>query len=337
MFENIAGERILITGAGTLTRGLLEHLNLVNNRVAVYSRNEANQFSLREEYPDVYCYLGDVIDTTRLISVFQDFRPTIVIHGAAVKRVDIAQKEPRQTVLTNIVGTHNLLEVCRIFKVKNFVGIDTDKSSDPKTTYGYSKALSCQEILDFNRLGEGRYCTVRYGNVLASRSSVGVIWRDAARAGKNLRLVNGEMTRFFFTITEAVSLIDYALSKEMKLNNYHDGEYGRMYCTEMYAGKLSDLANVIAREYNVKIEEVGGRPGEKMHESLISPLETVDTIRKDDFYIPTYATHMLHRYVMIPHSGGNNTQEFTSDIAPRLTEEQLWTMFQEAIKITYQG
>lgn len=333
MFEYLNNKRVLITGAGTLAYGLAQKLNC---ELAVYSRNEASQFSFGEVFQDARMYMGDVCDRNRLIQVFRSFKPEIVIHTAAAKRVDVAQKEPLNTIYQNIVGTMNVAEVSINENVEAVIGIGTDKEVDPQTIYGWTKALGNAALLDYDKMGDTKFSVVRYGNVLCSRSSVGVIWLDAARAGKKLKVTNPNMTRFFFTIEDGVRLIEYGLNKTLLTPNGH----GRIYSTEMCAGTLQDLAEAIDSEYNCGIEIIGSRVvEEKLHEVLIGKKERDSTIKTNDVFYPPYSpSTKLHYLITSPDLTKTNMEELvTSENAPRLSKEELLNMLQTADKITFKG
>jgi len=335
MFESIKNKRILITGAGSLAHGIAENCN---NELAVMSRNEASQFAFLEKFKPAKSYVGDIKDKSRLSFVLKDFKPHIIIHTAACKRVEIAQLEPINTVKNNILGSLNVIEAAYENNVECCINIDTDKSVNSQTYYGHSKNLASAMFLDMNRLGVTKYSVVRYGNVLCSRASVGIIWGNAAKAKLPLKLTNPLMTRFYFTILEGVKLIDYALKQTITNPQGH----GKIYCTEMCAGTLEDLADIIIEKYeNKSIKEVIGSrvSAEKIHEMLISELELKDTIRTDDYYEPFYSKNKrLHYFIISPFSNKSNISvPFTSDNAPKLTKVELLSMYDYAINHTYQN
>jgi len=331
MFEYLKGKKVLITGCGTLAWGLAKELTC---EVAIYSRNEAAQFKFTQEYPCVKAYLGDIQDKIRFTHVVRDFKPNIIIHTAAVKRVDVAENEPVLTTKNNILGTLNVGEVALNEGVEAVIGIGTDKEVDSKTVYGDSKKLSNLCLLDLDRLGDTKFSIVRYGNIFGSRSSVGVIWQEAAAKNEAIRITNPDMTRFFFVVSDAVRLIDYGLNKTLNQNGH-----GKIYSTEMCMGTLDDLATAIINLTYSKSEKqtVGLRvSAEKLHESLISERELQDTIRTSDVYKPCYTDAELHYFVTTPGSKKSNISTlFTSDVAPKLTIDQLKDMVQHANEITF--
>lgn len=333
MFEYLKNKRVMITGAGTLAHSLAEHME--NVEFAVYSRNEASQFKFQEKYPKSKIYMGDVQDYERLTLVTRDFKPSVIIHTAAAKRVDVAQLEPVNTIKQNIIGTLNIGGVAIRNCVEAVIGIGTDKEVEPQTIYGWTKALGSASLLDYNRLGDTKFSIVRYGNILCSRSSVGVIWLNAARNGQKLKVTDPTMTRFFFPVKDGVGLINYGLNKTLNTPIGH----GKIYSTEMCAGTLEDLAKAIDKQYNCGVEVVGLRVSEeKKHECLIGKSEIQDTVRTNDKVDAWYAPYgvNLHYFVTSPGNGKSNIERpFTSDIAPKLDIDQLWNLVDYCDKNTF--
>lgn len=360
MFETIKGKRVLITGAGTLTHEIARQFG-DNIEYAIYSRNEANSFNFEQKFPKAKVYIGDVKDCHRLNTVFADFKPNIVIHGAAVKRVDLAQKEIINTVKNNVIGSLNVAETALEHGVEICVGIGTDKESNPQTRYGYSKELASMMFCDFNREKSTKFGICRYGNVMASRSSVGVVWLDVAKKGQTIKVTNPDMTRFWFPVDEAVEVIEFAIDSMINNTRYFDvphdktALYGRIYSTQMAASKLSVLAEALCEKYGCKMEITSNRGGEKLHESLISEEETKNTVLVtikrppiERWYLPGIP---IYQYIINPFLNINREEDrccqkdcqcnivtpFTSDIAPQLNKEQVLQLLEYADKITYKG
>ena len=336
MFDYLKNKRVFITGAGTLSAGLLKELS--NVECAIYNRNEASQFLFKEKYPFIKCYMGDIQDYERLTTTIRDFKPNVIIHTAAAKRVDVAELEPINTVKQNIFGSFNVGLAAIRNNVEAVIGIGTDKEVAPQTIYGYTKALGSSILLDFDRQGDTKFSIVRYGNILCSRSSVGVIWLNAAKEGKKIKVTNGDMTRFWFTIDQAVELIDFGLWTTISSPHGH----GKIYSTQMCASKLIDLASALDEQYHCGIETIGLRvSAEKMHECLISEKEVKDTVRCIDINrkSPIYANDLtLQYFITAPGSNKSDiTAPFTSENAPQLNKYQLLDMIKYADDITYKG
>lgn len=334
MFEYLKNKRVLLTGAGTLSYGLANDLK---TELAVYSRNESRQHKFLEAYKDCKGYLGDIRDFERITHVIRDFKPDIIIHTAASKKVDVCEHEPILTVENNLVGTLNVGKAAWRNNVEAVIGIGTDKEVDPCTTYGRCKLLSSQILLDFDRLGDTKFSVVRYGNVTLSASSVLVKWLRDARLNQPIKITNPDMTRFLFTIKEGVELINYGLDKTLN-NNGH----GKIFSTKMCASTLSKLADAVISSTcsQSQKEIIGARvAAEKIHECLISNAELKDTIETKDFYSPIYAKkYTLSYFITSPGSNKSNVSSvFTSDIAPQLTSEELINLILEAENTTWQG
>jgi len=347
MFEYLKGKRVLVTGGcGTVGHELAKQLALAGVEAhAVFSRIEAAQFKLQQLYPWVKCYWGDVSKRFDLDKVFLDFKPDCVIHAAAVKVVPIAEHEMVKTVETNVIGTYNVAMACLDHGVEAACTIGTDKQCAPVNVYGMTKHIASSIFSDANRLGKTRFVSSRYGNVLCSRSSLGVIIMDQAKKGQDLTVTDPTMTRFFFTIQEGVALINVAL-KEAYRTKDRPRIYGETYSSQMCAVVLQDLFDVVADKYNVKVKVIGRRAGEKTHESLMADYELADTFIADgEERRPHYAPeHILKTYVTIPHLRENCVIEdsverpstvFSSDIAPRLTKPEIWDILSYAYETTW--
>jgi FlaA1/EpsC-like NDP-sugar epimerase len=214
MFEYLKGKRVLVTGGcGTVGHELAKQLVIAGVEAhAVFSRNEAAQFKLKQIYPHILCYWGDVRIRHELDKVFLDFKPDVVIHAAAVKVVPVAEREMLNTFEINALGTYNVAMACIDHGVEAACTIGTDKQCAPVNVYGMTKHIATSIFADANRIGKTRFVSSRYGNVLCSRSSLGVIIMDQAMKGQDLTVTDPTMTRFFFTIQEGVSLIDEIIS-----------------------------------------------------------------------------------------------------------------------------
>ncbi len=348
MFEYLKGKRVLVTGgAGTVGHELAKQLKLAGVEAhAVFSRNEASQFKLQQIYPHIKCYWGDVRVRREIDKAFIDFQPNVVIHAAAVKVVPIAEREMINTFETNAMGTYNVAMACLEHNVDVACMIGTDKQCAPVNVYGMTKHIGAAIFSDANRLEKTRFVSVRYGNVLCSRSSLGVIIMDQAKQGQDLTVTDPSMTRFFFTIQEGVDLINEAV-KAAWITKSAKRWYGETYSTQMCAVELKDLFEVVANKYNVNIKTIGRRPGEKSHESLMAEYELADTIILDRNRNPHYAPqHKLLEYATIPHLKEwklfqnddevvKPTKVFSSDMAPRLTKPEIWNILEYAYENTW--
>lgn len=301
-------ERVLITGGtGSLGVRLVEELSGQCKSVRVFSRDEKKQYDLRQRFPHVDFRLGDMRDYCAVWHAVQGV--DVVIHAASLKYVDISEQQPSEYVQTNVVGTMNLLEAIQQTKtVRRCVGISSDKVVHPVNTYGLTKALLEKLFLEAARRGncDTIFTVARYGNVLGTRGSVIPFWRETRLLHVPLPITDPEMTRFFFTLAEAVDLIDFALIQDA----------GVIVSKAMAAATLGDVANAMQTAGTII---VGRRPGEKIHEELLSEEEMTRTLETGDFF--------LYRPDLPP---GPPAQAYTSEHAPRLTGDALKKFLIEA-------
>lgn len=301
----IRGTRVLVTGGtGTLGSALLPALLSRGAEVRVLSRDEAKQGIGRSRHRDVEWMLGDVRDPRACHLAVRGME--VVIHAASLKYVDISEQQPTEYVLTNTLGTMHILDAIRREPhVHTVVGISTDKACAPLNTYGLTKALLEKMFAEAHayRQRPVQYLTCRYGNVLGSRGSVLEKWQAARREGRAIQITDPAMTRFFFTLEDAVGLIDAALGL---------GESGTVLSLAMPACTLETLAWAMVGP-NGKVETIGRRPGEKTHEELISPHEAARAMYMDRGLI------LLNPKAM-PRADG---KPYTSQTARQLTVDQV--------------
>jgi FlaA1/EpsC-like NDP-sugar epimerase len=177
MFEYLRGKRVLVTGGcGTVGHALAEAFVEVGDiEHCVVSRNEAAQFALKQRFPHIQMILGDIKDEETLERAFLEFKPQVVIHAAAVKVVPVAEREMLNTFETNAMGSYHVARMCMKHDVEVAITIGTDKQCAPVNVYGMTKHIATSIFSDANRTGKTRFLSTRYGNVLCSRSSLGVI------------------------------------------------------------------------------------------------------------------------------------------------------------------
>ncbi len=264
--SELDGSSVLITGgSGSLGKSLVEHLlkHTSARRIAIYSRDELKQFQLRsffENDPRLRWFIGDVRDVDRLKRALHgvDF----VIHAAALKQVDTGEYNPMEFVKTNVLGSQNVIEASIDAGVKKVVALSTDKASSPINLYGATKLTADKLFVAANNYSIAygtAFSVVRYGNVMGSRGSVIPYFRQLALEGKPLPLTDVRMTRFWISIQNAVQFV---------IDSFDLMSGGELYVPRIPSMKLVDLAEAIAP--GVKIIEIGMRPGEKLHEEMIS-------------------------------------------------------------------
>ena len=211
--------------------------------------------------------LADIRDSIRVNQVFDQYRPSIVFHAAALKHLNFLEREPLEAWKTNVIGTHNVLTASERINVSNFVNISTDKAANPSSVLGYSKLIAERLTHQQATRTSGIYTSVRFGNVLASRGSVITIFRNQIAAGGPITVSDPEVTRFFMTISESAQLVLQSLA----IGNSGD-------CLLLKMGepvKILDVAELLAAEapFPVEIVFTGLKPGEKMCEELLNSSE----------------------------------------------------------------
>lgn len=272
--SNLDNSSILITGGtGSLGKALIAQLLAKSKarRIAVFSRDELKQHDLREYFGNdqrLRWFLGDIRDLPRLERAFHgvDF----VIHAAALKQVDTGEYNPIEFVKTNVLGSQNVIDAAILVGVKKVIALSTDKASSPINLYGATKLTSDKLIIAANNYSQAygtAMSVVRYGNVMGSRGSVIPIFKNLASRNDPIPLTDIRMTRFWISLPEAVDFVIGSL--EMM-------QGGELYVPLIPSMRLIDLAKAIAP--NSDIIEIGLRPGEKLHEEMVSADDSNRTI-----------------------------------------------------------
>ena len=281
--SHLSGSSVLITGGtGSLGKALIEYLlkETKVRRIAIFSRDELKQQHLRIEFKDdprLRWFLGDIRDLDRLKRALHgvDF----VIHAAALKQVDTGEYNPMEFVKTNVLGSQNVIDASIEAGVKRVVALSTDKASSPINLYGATKLTADKLFVAANNYGFAygtTFSVVRYGNVMGSRGSVIPFFQDLAARGKSLPITDLRMTRFWISIESAVKFVIESL--EMMTG-------GELYVPRIPSMKIIDLAHAV--DPNAKLEEIGMRPGEKLHEEMISADDSRRTIILENRYVVT--------------------------------------------------
>ena len=277
----IDGASILITGGtGTLGKSLVKHLLKESKvrRIAIFSRDELKQHDLRIHFksdPRLRWFLGDIRDLERLRRALHgvDF----VIHTAALKQVDTGEYNPMEFIKTNVLGSQNVIEASIDAGVKKVLALSTDKASSPINLYGATKLTADKLFVAANNYSIAygtSFCVVRYGNVMGSRGSVIPYFQELAKSGQPLPLTDLRMTRFWISIEQAVQFV---------MDSFEVMTGGELYVPRIPSMKLIDLARAISP--NAEVEEIGMRPGEKLHEEMISLDDSRRTILLGSRYI----------------------------------------------------
>jgi UDP-N-acetylglucosamine 4,6-dehydratase len=278
---------VLITGGtGSLGQMLVKHLmnNTGARRIAIYSRDELKQYKMQQQLNNdsrLRFFLGDVRDLERLKLALYDV--DFVVHAAALKQVDTGEYNPMEFIKTNILGSQNLIEAAIYSKVKKVVALSTDKASSPINLYGATKLTADKLFIAANNYSFNRgtiFSVVRYGNVIGSRGSVIPFFKSLVNSGKDIPVTDKRMTRFWISMPEAIKFIcdSFSLMKG-----------GELYVPKIPSLKILDLAKIIGPDSN--IIETGIRPGEKLHEEMISLEDSRRTLFSNNRFIvmPTHA------------------------------------------------
>ena len=279
--STLEGASILITG-GTgsfgkefLARVLESHSP---SRIVIFSRDELKQYEMRQTWgddPRVRFFLGDIRDQDRLRMALHGV--DYVVHAAALKQVDTAEYNPMEYVKTNILGSENVIQACLDAGVKKVVALSTDKASSPVNLYGATKLTADKLFISSNHYaveGGTRFSVVRYGNVMGSRGSVIPLFRNLAAAGQPLPITDVRMTRFWITLPQAVEFV---------IDSFADMSGGELYVPRIPSMRVVDLAEALAP--GAPLVDVGIRPGEKLHEEMISREDARRTVKRPDRYI----------------------------------------------------
>lgn len=259
MIDSIKGRKVLVTGgAGFLGRALIRRLTEAGAReIIVASRDEVKHSQIRKEFPGVTCYVCDVRDLQRLKRA--TYATDIVIHAAAMKRVESCTFDPQEAIKTNIHGSQNVVEAAIDNDVPVVIGVSSDKACNPSNLYGTTKSVMEHLFLSsnsYNLAGVPRFSCVRYPNVLGSTGSIIPLFLEQKKKGA-LTVTDERMTRFVIPVDWAVDLIFEAIDSPKP---------GLFFPKDLPAMRVMDIAKTIAPDAEIKI--IGARPEEKLHESM---------------------------------------------------------------------
>jgi UDP-N-acetylglucosamine 4,6-dehydratase len=287
MTDQFNNASILITGGtGSFGKAFLETLLTQHNprRVVIFSRDELKQYEMKQKWGDdlrVRFFLGDIRDLERLTIAM--YGVDYVVHAAALKQVDTAEYNPMEYVKTNILGSENVIQAAMAAGVKKVVALSTDKASSPVNLYGATKLTADKLFISSNHYSYARgtsFAVVRYGNVMGSRGSVIPFFRKLAEAKSPIPITDFRMTRFWITLPQAVDFV---------IDSFTDMQGGELYVPRIPSMRVTDLAEAVAP--GAPLEEIGIRPGEKLHEEMISTEDARRAVRRNDRFVvmPTLA------------------------------------------------
>lgn len=287
MKEIFKDKVVLITGGtGFLGRSLTKEILKHDPRsIRIFSRDEFKHHKFQEEFSEhkakIRSLIGNVRDYERLRKAMQGV--DIVIHAAALKRLDILEYNVQESIKTNVIGTVNVVNACLDEEVERALFVSTDKACSPVNTYGACKFVG-ERIFTESNFNKGArktiFTVVRYGNVLESTGSVIPFFTSKIKAGEKIPLTDPRMTRFIISPEQAVQLVFNALK-------YSIG--GEVFVPQLPAFKVTDLIDILKRKHsaNNAIENIGLRPGEKIHELMINAAEIPRTYSFDNMYVIT--------------------------------------------------
>jgi len=331
------GKSVLITG-GTgslgkhLTKNILSKFPQIK-RLVIFSRDEQKQFEMAQEYPHskypaIRYFIGDVRDADRLKKAFEEI--DYVIHAAAMKHVPIAEYNPMECVKTNVLGAENVINAALAADVKNVVALSTDKAAAPINLYGATKLCSDKLFVAANNIRgkhEIKFSVVRYGNVMGSNGSVIPFFLKKKKDGV-LPITDPNMTRFNISLQGGVDLVLHAMDTAWG---------GEIFVPKIPSYKITDVAKAIGPE--CKHEIVGIRPGEKVHEEMITSSDSFSTYDLGKYYailpqvpnfnLQDYIKHFGAKPVMqgFQYNSGENKEWVNVDELRKLIKEQVDSNF----------
>jgi UDP-N-acetylglucosamine 4,6-dehydratase len=302
--------RVLVTGGtGFLGRRLALAMRDEHDVVLAGRNNKQNRFA--EEFTGCRALPLDVASIESVRDIMVEARPELVIHAAATKFVDLAERQPLECVDVNVVGSENVARVAMERGVRTVVGISTDKAAPPvRNTYGMSKALMERVFCGLDGKAETQFVCVRYGNVAWSTGSVLPIWKTMLERDGVIGTTGPEMRRFFFTVDEAVALVMTGI-------DHSDDLHGTVLSRTMKAAKMRDILERWIALRGGRWEQIDGRPGERDDEFLIGDLELPYT-RAVDYHGVRHFVISFNDRVDEPISVG-----LSSANAERLTEDEI--------------
>lgn len=253
-------------------------------RVVIYSRDELKQFEMSQHYPtsvykSIRFFIGDVRDGERLKRACEGI--DIIVHAAALKQVPAAEYNPMECIKTNVFGAENVINAALDNGVKRVVALSTDKAAAPINLYGATKLCSDKLFVAANNMKGSRdlrFSVVRYGNVIGSRGSVVPFFLEKRKEGV-LPITHNDMTRFNISLEEGVEMVLYALEQAWG---------GEIFVPKIPSYRITDVATAIGPDCEQKL--VGVRPGEKLHEEMITETDSLNTIETDRYYVITPST-----------------------------------------------
>lgn len=298
--------KYLITGSGYLATHLIRELLKSEEveKIKVFSRAEKGQWELTKIFKDkrIELVIGDVRDAQAINDAMKDI--DYCIHTGAIKRIEVAEKQPMEAIKTNVVGSMNVINACIANGVKKLILISTDKATSATTCYGSTKFL--MECMGYANESDTAIISTRYGNVFGSTGSVVPIFDDLVKKGEPLTVRNGEMTRFFMPVNKCVNIVMDALK---------DGKNGELWVYESKSCTIQELADAFSDNQVV----TGTESIEKNDEALITVSELNHSKKYKDYFVIRKDYQSDVKY----------TEPLTSDTAQRLTQDEIKQMIED--------
>ena len=321
----LKNKTILVTGGtGSFGKQFIKTLYKEYNpkKIIVFSRDELKQFEMQNDLADknvMRYFLGDIRDKERLLRAFEGV--DIVIHAAALKQVPAAEYNPMEFIKTNVLGSQNIIEAALDKNVRKVIALSTDKAAAPINLYGATKLCSDKLFIAANNLRgwkETSFSVVRYGNVMGSRGSV-IPYFNKIKSTGSIPITDEKMTRFNITLEEGVNFVLQAIDQSIG---------GEIFVPKIPSYNISDIAKAVAPECEIKI--VGIRPGEKIHEEMITKSDAPNTLDCGDFFI-VYPFNKKDEF--LNHKNFKNSKSVPMDFSYSSGSNDEWLSISEIKKL----
>jgi UDP-glucose 4-epimerase len=281
----LKNERVLIFGGtGSLGKALIRRL-LDENHLSIFSRDEAKHWTIKNQLKSqqgIDFFVGDIRDQNRVTEVCKKVNPSVIIIASALKQVDTCEVSPFESIQTNTLGVRNVCEAVvnlgeLLPGLHTVLLVSTDKACAPTNVYGMSKALAERIVTSYQSyLSKTKFVAVRYGNVLESRGSIIPLFKYQIETGRPLSVTDERMTRFIMTLDQSIDLIEKTIKH---------AKSGQIWIPRIPAMKIVDLANIFSNRSDSEVIYTGMRPGEKLHEDLVSEPESIRTSEIDGHFV----------------------------------------------------
>ena len=294
-------------GTGSFAKNFIGHLlkNKLAKKIIIFSRDEYKQFLMKEDVlikknlKILRFLIGDVRDKTRLEFAI-DQNIDVVVHTAAMKQVPATEYNPFEAIKTNIIGAQNLIEVCIKNNIEKIIALSTDKAAAPINLYGATKLTSDKLFTNANYFKGNKRCkfsVVRYGNVMGSRGSVIPLFLHQKLHKKPFTITDKNMTRFNITLKESVNFV---------INSLNKMKGGEIFVPKIPSYKILDVLKSIDNKAKYKV--IGIRPGEKIHEELITESDSINTLEYKNYFVilPSYKKNKLQNKNIFSYNSKNN-------------------------------